>query len=205
MFSAASYGTGHYKAAASGTQNVIVTNAANNPVPVMGNVGINGTASVSISGTPSVSVSGTPNVSISGTPNVKVSNDGNSPVPVQDVNETVRTEKQFQFFVDISANEPGTTYTFYTVPANQTFVIDNVSVDAFIAAGANFYSTTINDAVIHLQADGPDGTGFNWFSTAQPMNYRIAAGGFCTVTMERNGGGNFGTGADFVVTGHLEG
>lgn len=195
VLTAASYGTGHYRAN-SQTQPVSVTNTGANPVPVTGNVGI--------SGTPTMAISGTPNVNVSGTPNVKVSNDNASPVPVQVVNAAATQSLQFQFYLTINANEPAGEYTFYTVPANKTFVIDYVSVDGYIASGAKFYSTTINDEVIHLQDDGNDGTGFDWWSVSQPMNYRISAGTPATMQMERNGGYNFGAGSDVVVTGHLE-
>src|SRR5712692_1729658 len=60
------------RAAASSILSVFVTNTASTPVPVTGNVGVNGTPNVNVANTPAVNAqqSGAWNVGINGTPSV---------------------------------------------------------------------------------------------------------------------------------------
>ncbi len=77
----------------SGTANVNVINApdvkiTNTPIPVTGAVEVSGTANVNVTNTPNVNIANTPTVELSSNSTVQVVNAGDTPLLVQDVNDT---------------------------------------------------------------------------------------------------------------------
>ncbi len=76
-----------------GTANVNVTNApdvkiTNTPIPVTGTVEVSGTANVNVTNTPNVNIANTPTVDLSSNSTVQVVNADDTPLLVQDVNDT---------------------------------------------------------------------------------------------------------------------
>ncbi len=77
----------------SGTANVNVTNSpdvkiTNTPIPVTGAVEISGIAQVAVTNTPDVNIANTPPVGLASNSTVQIVNAGDTPLLVQDVNDT---------------------------------------------------------------------------------------------------------------------
>ena len=137
------------------TQNVLVVNTGQQPVPVSGTVGLSGTPSVSLASGSSVSVSNTPSVSLASGSSVSVDGtvkidpqnntvkigtdntvkiDGTSPIPVRDGDNPARQPFQKETDLYVTDGNEGAS-DFFNVPANKRLVIEFVSSDSDVPNG----------------------------------------------------------------------
>ncbi len=112
--------------AAAADKDVVVTNTSSNPVPVTGDVGINGT--------PNVSVTNTPTVTIGNTPTVNAQQGGPWDVGIPGLTNRMTTSKRGvilagETFTQVSLEVP-------TCPEGTNFLVTDVYVGPEVIIGA---------------------------------------------------------------------
>jgi hypothetical protein len=204
---------------ADSTKDVLVVNAANQPVPVSGNVAIGGTANVNVINAPNVNVASLPavqlatgtSVGISGTPNVNVANQPTvsiAPGSVLAVSngdalQPVLTSGKL-FVVDGKAGAAG---TIFTVPDGKRFVLEDVSGSAIMPAGQSVNSIQIGDEVtdmfVPVAFSGPYLIpGFDTYQFGRLARGYWGPGRHVEGIIERNSASGLGS-VYFTLTGYL--
>lgn len=147
MFGIIAY-AGTRSTARQGVQNVLVTNAANQQVPVLPPA--------------RPTANGAYIVAVANAPGVKVTNAASAPVPTKEVNAVDAQSASVQGFIDLPAGGTGTQVTS-SLPNATPVVIDSVSFDSLASAGEYI-------DIVTLTVDGPAGTvGFYTFSLQQAL------------------------------------
>lgn len=185
------------------TQNVLVVNTAQQPVPVTGSATVTGTVNLA-TGT-AVGINGTVGLD---SQNNTVKIDSSSPVPVRDADNPARQPFQTELDFFEADGSYGATQSF-TVPANKRLVIEYVSADSGVPVGELTrigISTEINGQYQghHVVANrlGAVGNGDDEFVAGQPMTVYADPGTDVFVGFSRNNAVGFAN-CFVTISGHF--